>query len=221
MNKHKIPIGNLFGGFNNKQTYILILTIISLVVLYKINIIIMSVIASILIVYLISIYHKKHILTSKDKGLNTDISWHTLTEDELLFLKVYYKAKLQIYIKNFVSTFILLSIVYIVLYIDNSRLLKDISIVFIIYIVISLASMIYLLICQKIDISAECSYIPIREKYSVDFNLKGSSTINNYAIIVLNYKKYIYKIESIDYNKIMIVSYKGISSVIASNIYPE
>lgn len=222
MNKHKIPIGNLFGGFNNRQYYILTIIVVFLLILYKINIIIMLLITFILIIYLIYIYYKTHKLTFKEKEqLNTNISWHNLTENELLFLKIYYKAKLQIYIKNSALTFIFLLITYIVLYIDKSNLLKDISIIFIIYIIISLASIIYLLICQTIDTSAECSYIPIKEKYSMHFKIKGSTKVSNYAIIVLNHKKHIYKIKSIDCNKIMIISYKGISTVISSNVFPN
>lgn len=220
MKKHKMPIGNLLGGFNRNQIYTLTIMIVFLMILFKRYMIISFLIVLVLLVYIVIMYYKSHKITLQEKELNIDIKWHTLTKNELLFLRAYYQAKLQIYIKSFISTFIFLIIASIVLYISQNKAFRYILIISIIYFIISLIVIVYLLICKKIDVSAECTYIPIQKKYSVDLSFKGHKKINNYAIVIMNYKKYIYKISNVECNEIMIVNYKGLSCAINSKVLP-
>ena len=49
----------------------------------------------------------------------------------------------------------------------------------------------------------------------------GYNITQSYAIIIVDNKKYIYKIDNLEYNRLMIVNYKRLSYVIVSNIFPQ
>lgn len=221
MNKHKFPIGNLFGGFNTQRICILTISIIGIIISYRWNITISYILLAMIIIYLTIRYITQHRIVSNEHNLNVDTKWHRVTTKEHLFLKEYNRVKFEMYIKSFIVTIMLLLAIQMVILIKTGKISSKVTILMVIYLVISVINLLHLTKRKNVDTSTECSYIDIKKKYSVNINFIGYNITQSYAIIIADNKKYIYKIDNLEYNKLMIVNHKGLSYVIASNIFPQ
>lgn len=221
MNKHKFPIGNLFGGFNKQEVCILTISIIGIIISYRWNIVISYILLAMIIIYLTLRYITQHRIVSNEHNLNVDTQWHRVTTKEHIFLKEYNRIKFEMYIKSFIITIMLLLAIQMVILIKTTKMSSKVTILMVIYLVISVINLLCLIKRKNVDTSTECSYIDIKKKYSVNINFMGYNITQSYAIIIVDNKKYIYKIDNLEYNRLMIVNYKRLSYVIVSNIFPQ
>ncbi|MCC8069723.1 MAG: hypothetical protein LIO71_08245 [Ruminococcus sp.] len=226
MKKHKIPIGSILGGhIYAKHIKILILIIIlfsipSAIVIFSVPrytslvLIIDSIIISIILTR--KLYRTTHRLTEEEKAYTYNIQWHNITPNELIFIKAYYKEKCKLYLMAF-GFIILISIIFPLIYGKFNVVIIFLTI----YITILTILETYILLWYGIDTSAECTYAPIFNIYSIDRHIRnGRIKTIYYAIVLIDGKKYIYQTNSISITHIMIVNYKGLSCAISSKIFP-
>jgi hypothetical protein len=154
-------------------------------------------------------------LTLEEQSYKQDVQWHSVTPQEIIFIKTYYLAKN----KALTNQFITVSVMILIIELLMAHLKTVIFVTTVILLIAFVVFQMYLKTWQNIDVSAMCAYIPIYQKYHITRKNKDVF----YTVIIVDGKKYTYRLDNPKNccNYVMITNYKGLSCAINSSVFPN